>query len=83
MSKINIFINKQLSGVSVYFEKENINTLLGDGELMLTILSAFEQEESRSVSEHMIWSIRKIFERGELFFNTKLFLRYDIKTWGD
>lgn len=30
--------------VAVEFQKENINTLSGDGELMLTILSAFAQE---------------------------------------
>lgn len=36
-------------GVEVRFEKENINSLSGDGELMLTILASFAQEESRSI----------------------------------
>lgn len=38
--------------VDVYFEKENIHSISGDGELMLTILASFAQEESRSVSEN-------------------------------
>lgn len=32
-------------GVEVRFEKEDINTLSGDGEFMLTVLSSFAQEE--------------------------------------
>ena len=36
--------------IDVYFEKENIHSISGDGELMLTILAYFAQEESRSVS---------------------------------
>lgn len=52
--------------VDVYFEKENIHSLSGDGELMLTILASFAQEESRSVSENCKWRIRKGFADGEL-----------------
>jgi len=52
--------------VDVYFEKENIHSLSGDGELMLTILASFAQEESRSVSENIKWRIRKGFKEGEL-----------------
>lgn len=52
--------------VDVYFEKENIHSISGDGELMLTILASFAQEESRSVSENCKWRIRKGFEQGEL-----------------
>ena len=38
----------------------------GDGELMLTILASYAQEESLSVSENCKWRIRKRFEAGEL-----------------
>lgn len=48
-------------GIEVRFEKENINSLSGDGELMLTILASFAQEESRSISENVKWGIRKRF----------------------
>ena len=51
-------------GISVSFEKENIDTMSGDGELMLTILASLAQEESRSVSENRKWRVRKKFEQG-------------------
>lgn len=50
--------------IDIYFEKENIHTLSTDGELMLTLLASFAQEESRSASENVKWRIRKNFERG-------------------
>jgi len=40
------------------FQKENIKTLTGDGELRLTILSAFAQEESKNMSDNQKWAIR-------------------------
>ena len=46
-------------GVEVRFEKEQINSFSGDGELMLSILASFAQEESRSISENCKWGIRK------------------------
>ena len=51
-------------GIDVYFEKENIHTLSTDGELMLTFLASYAQEESRSASENVKWRIRKNFEKG-------------------
>ncbi|HEX3037801.1 MAG TPA: recombinase family protein [Oscillospiraceae bacterium] len=52
-------------GIDVLFEKENLHSMSGDGELMLTILASFAQEESRSVSENCKWRIRKQFQAGE------------------
>jgi DNA invertase Pin-like site-specific DNA recombinase len=51
-------------GVEVWFEKENIHTLSGEGELMLTILASFAQEESRSISENIKWRVQKRFPTG-------------------
>ena len=51
-------------GVDVYFEEQNIHSLSGDGELMLTILASYAQEESRSVSENCKWRIRQKFQQG-------------------
>ena len=45
---------KQL-GIGVYFEENNINTLSAEGELMMTVLASFAQEESRSISENNKW----------------------------
>lgn len=54
----------KLLGVDVFFEKENIHSESCEGELMLTILASYAQEESRSVSENCKWKIRKQFEQG-------------------
>lgn len=51
-------------GIAVYFERENINSLSNDGELLLTLLASFAQEESRSISENVKWATRKRFKQG-------------------
>jgi len=51
-------------GVDVYFERENLHSMGGEGEMMLSILASFAQEESRSASENQLWRIRKNFEEG-------------------
>ena len=51
--------------VDVFFEEQNIHTLSTEGELMLTLLASFAQEESRSVSENCKWRIRHGFEEGK------------------
>lgn len=50
--------------VDVFFEEQNIHTMSADGELMLTILASYAQEESRSASENQKWRIKKNFEEG-------------------
>jgi len=52
--------------VDVFFEEQNIHSLSGDGELMLSILSSYAQEESRSASENQKWRVRKNFEEGKI-----------------
>ncbi len=52
-------------GVDVYFEEQNIHSMSGDGELMLTILASYAQEESLSVSENCKWRIRQDFSKGK------------------
>ena len=42
------------AGVEVYFEKENIWTFDGKGELLLTVMSSLAQEESRSISSNIM-----------------------------
>lgn len=63
-------------GVEVRFEKENIHSFSGDGELMLSILASFAQEESRSISENSKWGIRKRFQSGEIGTANKHILGY-------
>lgn len=52
--------------IEVYFERENIWSLSGDGELMLSILSSFAQEESKSVSDNCKWRLRDKMKKGML-----------------
>lgn len=52
-------------GVEVRFEKEGISSLSDDGELMLTLLASFAQEESRNIAENCKWGIRKLYEQGK------------------
>jgi len=51
-------------GVEVRFEKEHINSFSGDGELMMSIIASFAQEEVRSTSENIKWGIRKGYANG-------------------
>ena len=67
---------KQL-GIDVFFEEQNIHALSGDGELMISILAGFAQEEAKSVSENMKWRIKKNFEEGKTWSVT--FLGYRLK----
>ena len=54
---------KQLN-ISVRFEKENIDTLTTDGELLLTLLATLAEEESKTIGENIRWKIKKKFEQG-------------------
>ena len=50
--------------VGVFFELQNINTLSGEGELMLTILAAFAQAESESGSVGAKMVYQRKYEAG-------------------
>ena len=60
-------------GVEIRFEEQNISTMSGDGELMLSILASFAQEESRSISENCKWGIRKRFSPVRSVLPTSIF----------
>ena len=64
-------------GVGVFFEKENIDSLDGKGELLLTLMSSLAQEESRSISENTTWGQRKRFADGKVTMPFSRFLGYD------
>lgn len=51
-------------GISIFFEKENINTGSMESELMLSILSSLAESESVSISENSKWSVQKRFQNG-------------------
>jgi hypothetical protein len=52
-------------GVFVYFEKERLDTSSSTSEMLLSILAAVAQEESRNISENIKWSQRKRYSEGK------------------
>lgn len=64
-------------GVDVFFEEQNIHTISADGELLLTILASYAEEESRSASDNQKWRVRKNFEEGKPWNGTMLGYRYN------
>lgn len=52
------------AGVAVYFQKENINTMDSAGEFLITLMSSFAEEESRSISENVTWAVRHRYSQG-------------------
>lgn len=68
-------------GIDVYFEEQYIHTISADGELMMTILASYAQEESLSASENQKWRVRKAFENGELI-NLRFLFGYSITADG-
>lgn len=63
--------------VNIYFEEQNLYSLSPDGELMLSILASYAQEEARSVSENMLWRVRNNFINGKVFSKTILGYRIE------
>ncbi|WP_099204545.1 recombinase family protein [Scatolibacter rhodanostii] len=63
-------------GVECFFEKENIWTFDGKGELLITIMSSLAQEESRNISQNVTWGQRKRFADGKVTIPYKQFLGY-------
>lgn len=68
-------------GIDVYFEEQHIHTISADGELMMTILASYAQEESLSASENQKCRVRKAFENGELI-NLRFLFGYSITADG-
>lgn len=52
-------------GVTVFFERESLYSDSPDGEMILTLLAAVAQEESKAVSDNCKWRYRNLFKNGE------------------
>ena len=63
-------------GVTVIFEKENINTSTMNSEMLLTVLSAFAQAESESISQNISRGKRMGFSHGRFSFPYAQMLGY-------
>lgn len=64
-------------GVGVIFMNDNINTMDGDAELRLAIMSSIAQEESRKTSERVKWGQKRQMEQGVVFGRDML--GYDVR----
>ncbi len=64
-------------GVAVIFMNDGINTMDGDAELRLAIMSSIAQEESRKTSERVKWGQKRQMEQGVVFGRSML--GYDVK----
>lgn len=59
-------------GVGVLFQSDNINTLMPDAELRLTIMSSIAQDEVRKISERVRFGFRRAIEAGVVLGNSKI-----------
>ncbi len=53
-------------GVGVFFQSDNINTLLPDSELRLTIMASIAQDEVRKLSERVRFGFKRAIESGKV-----------------
>ena len=60
------------SGVGVFFESDNINTLSNEGELRLTIMSSLAQDESRKISERVKFGFKQSIKKGNVLGNNRI-----------
>lgn len=61
INAMNIF---RIHGVTIYFEKENIDSKTPAQDFILSSLAAIAQEESRSISSNIRWGIQKRYPQG-------------------
>lgn len=59
-------------GVGVFFQSDNINTLMPDAELRLTIMSSIAQDEVRKISERIKFGFKRAIESGVVLGSNKI-----------
>ena len=64
-------------GIAVIFEKENINTLDSDSEMIITMMGAFAQAESESMSQNIRWGKRQAMREGKAHLNFSHLYAYE------
>ena len=56
-------------GISVFFETQNIDTMSASGDVLITILAAMAEQESRTMSTNIKWAYQKRFKDGQVLIN--------------
>ena len=64
-------------GVTIFFEKEAINTLDAKGEVLLTIMASLAQQESQSLSQNVRLGLQYRYQQGKVQVCTNRFHGYD------
>ena len=64
-------------GIAVIFEKENINTLESDSEMIITMMGAFAQAESESMSQNIRWGKRQAMREGKVNMHYERLYAYE------
>ena len=57
------------NNVGVLFKSDNINTIMPDSELRLTIMASIAQEEVRKLSERVKFGMKRSIEKGKILGN--------------
>ena len=70
-------------GIGIIFEKENINTLEMDTELIITFMSDFAQSESESISANVRWGKRQAMKEGKTSVNFRKLYGYYLDSEGN
>ena len=60
------------AGVGVLFQSDNINTLMPDSELRLTIMSSIAQDEVRKISERVKFGFKRAIEKGTVLGSSNI-----------
>ena len=63
-------------GVTVIFEKENINTSSMSSEFAISLYASFAQAESESISKNITWGIERSFREGNVRYKFDQMLGY-------
>ena len=64
-------------GIAIIFEKENINTLESESEMLITMMGAFAQAESESISQNVRWGQRQAMREGKVVLRYKYLYAYE------
>ena len=76
VDSLNYIRELKMLGIAVISEKENINTLTVESEMLITIMSCFAQAESESISKNVSWGVRQSFKSGNVPMQYKKLLGY-------
>ena len=63
-------------GITVLFEKENINTLTMTSEFMIALYGSFAQAESESISKNVSLGVQMAMREGKVRYSYKCWLSY-------